>query len=127
MTFRTLLGATIPALALTFAIGTAHAQSTTAAPAAPAVTTAQTTTAPATKAVKKKEKKTEAREHHVKLPGYKTEAEAKSACGADGVVWHATGSKAFHGPKSKYFGKTKHGAYVCEKAALADHLHEAKN
>lgn len=125
MTFRTLLGATIPALALTFAIGTAHAQSTTAAPT---TTTAQTTqTVPATKAVKKKEKKVEAREHHVKLPGYKTEAEAKSACGAEGVVWHATGSKAFHGPKSKYFGKTKHGAYVCEKAALADHLHEAKN
>ncbi|MCF3947629.1 hypothetical protein AiwAL_12295 [Acidiphilium sp. AL] len=109
MTIRTILRATIPALALTFAVGavgTAHATSKKKK--------AETATSHATMS-------------HAKLPGYKTEAAAKAACGMGGVVWHATGSKAFHGPKSKYFGKTKHGAYVCEKAALADHLHEAKN
>jgi hypothetical protein len=64
---------------------------------------------------------------HSKLPGYKTESEAKSACGGSTVVWHATGSKAYHTATSKYFGKTKHGAYVCEKAAMDGHLHAAKN
>jgi hypothetical protein len=62
-----------------------------------------------------------------KLTGYKSEAEAKAACGMGGVAWHATGSKAFHVAGSKYFGKTKHGAYVCEKAAMSDGLHKAKN
>ena len=104
MTFRSLLRAAIPAVALAVTIG--------------GVGTAHATT---------KKKKTETTMSHSRLPGYKTEASAKAACGMSGVVWHATGSKAFHGPKSKYFGKTKHGAYVCEKAALADHLHAAKN
>jgi hypothetical protein len=61
------------------------------------------------------------------LAGYKSETEAKAACGMGGVAWHATGSKAFHVAGSKYFGKTKHGAYVCEKSALSDGLHKAKN
>lgn len=104
MTIRTILRAAIPAVALTFAVG-----------------------AVGTAAHASTKKKTETTMSHARLPGYKTEAAAKAACGMGGVVWHATGSKAFHGPKSKYFGKTRHGAYVCEKAALADHLHEAKN
>jgi hypothetical protein len=61
------------------------------------------------------------------LHGYKTEAAAKAGCGSDTVVWRARGSKAFYTAKSKYFGKTKHGSYVCEKAALAKGLHAAKS
>ncbi len=61
-----------------------------------------------------------------KLPGYKTEAAAKAACAGDTVVWHARRSKVFHTSQSRYFGKTKGGAYVCEKAALADGLHLSK-
>ncbi len=61
------------------------------------------------------------------LHGYKTESEAKAGCGADTVVWHARSSKVFHTAKSKYFGKTKHGAFVCEKAALAKGLHAGKS
>jgi hypothetical protein len=104
MTITKILRATVPALALAFtmgAIGTAHAST--------------------------KKKTTESHMSNSKLPGYKTEAEAKTACGMGAVVWHATGSKAYHTAKSKYFGKTKHGAYVCEKAAMEDHLHAAKN
>jgi hypothetical protein len=103
MTTTKILRAILPALTLTFAvgaIGTAHAST---------------------------KKKTESSMTHSKLPGYKTEAEAKTACGMGAVVWHATGSKAYHTAKSRYFGKTKHGAYVCEKAAMEDHLHAAKN
>ena len=61
------------------------------------------------------------------LATYKTEAEAKTACAGDTVVWHATGSKVFHTAKSKYFGKTKHGAFACEKAAMAKGLHAGKS
>ncbi|MGC9269372.1 hypothetical protein [Acidiphilium sp.] len=103
MTMTKILRAAIPAVALAFtmsAMGTAHAST---------------------------KKKTHETHMSSKLPGYKTEAAAKAACGMGGVVWHATGSKAYHTAKSKYFGKTKHGAYVCEKAAVADHLHAAKN
>jgi len=68
----------------------------------------------------------EAKTTHMKLPGYKTLSAARAGCGADTVVWHATGSKVFHGAGSKYFGKTKHGAYVCEKVAMTDHLRDSK-
>ena len=61
-----------------------------------------------------------------KLTGYTSEASAKAACAGDTVVWHARHSKVFHLSNSRYFGKTKRGAYVCEKAALADGLHQSK-
>ena len=60
------------------------------------------------------------------LTGYKTIGAAQGACKGDTVVWHATGSKVFHTSTSKYFGKTKRGAYVCEKAAMAKGLHLGK-
>ncbi|WP_297369556.1 hypothetical protein [Acidocella sp.] len=59
---------------------------------------------------------------------FKTEAAAAAHCPGDQVVWSAlTKSKSFHTSHSKYFGKTKHGAYVCEKDALAAGFHKAKN
>ncbi len=61
-----------------------------------------------------------------KLTGYASAAAAKAACPADTVVWHARRSKVFNLSTSRYFGKTKRGAYVCEKAALADGLHQSK-
>ncbi|CAG4915877.1 unnamed protein product [Acidocella sp. C78] len=104
MTIGTILRATIPALALAFTMTAAG--------------TAQASTKKAHEAM--------AMKHHVAaMPGYKTLSEAKAAChGA--VVWHARGSKVFHTDKSKYFGKTKHGAYVCETVAVEHHLHAAK-
>lgn len=96
MTIGKILRATLPALALAFTMSAAG--------------TAQ---AAMTKT------------HNAALHGYKTLGEAKTACGG-AVVWHATGSKVFHTDKSKYFGKTKRGAYVCEKTALADHLRASK-
>ncbi|MDE2006768.1 MAG: hypothetical protein KGI51_09395 [Rhodospirillales bacterium] len=61
------------------------------------------------------------------LHGYSTEAAAKTGCAGDTVVWRARGSKVFHTATSKYFGKTKHGSFVCEKAAVAKGLHAAKS
>jgi hypothetical protein len=53
---------------------------------------------------------------------------AQAHCASDVVVWANTGhSKLFHLTSSKYFGKTKHGSYVCQKSALAAGYHAAKN
>lgn len=57
---------------------------------------------------------------------YKTPAEAKSHCGSQPVVWANTSSRVLHTPTSKYYGKTKHGAYMCEQAAVSAGFHMAK-
>jgi hypothetical protein len=51
------------------------------------------------------------------LAKYKTEADAKDACGSDPIVWANTSSKILHASGDKYYGHTKHGAYVCQSAA----------
>ena len=58
---------------------------------------------------------------------YKSETDAKAGCSGDTVVWHARGSKVFHTSGSRYYGKTKHGSFVCEKAATVHGLHASKS
>lgn len=48
---------------------------------------------------------------------FKSAAEAQASCPADTVVWVNLSGKVYHASGSKYFGKTKHGAYACAKAA----------
>lgn len=50
---------------------------------------------------------------------FKTEAEAKASCPTDNVVWVNLRSKVFHTSESKSYGKTKNGAYMCEKESTA--------
>lgn len=52
---------------------------------------------------------------------------ATMSCPGDKVVWVNTKSKAEHAQGSKYFGKTKHGKYMCQKAADAEGGHLVKN
>jgi len=65
-----------------------------------------------------------------KVPGsekFTTVAAAQKSCPGDTVVWSSfSTSHSFHLPASRYFGKTKHGAYVCQQAALAAGFHQAK-
>ena len=116
MTIRLSPRAFAPALALAAALGFAGTAlagtATDNATASHKTTHAQTTHAQT--------------EHHPRLSGYTSMSQAKSACGASPVVWHAKGSKVFHAQGSKYFGKTRHGAYVCEKAAESHGLHKSK-
>jgi len=56
---------------------------------------------------------------------YKTEADAKAACGSDTVVWHTRRSKVYHLSGDKYYGHTHHGAYMCMKDATAAGYHAA--
>jgi len=59
---------------------------------------------------------------------FPTAAAAAAHCPGDVVVWSSfTKTKAFHLAASRYYGKTKHGAYVCEKDALAAGFHASKN
>jgi hypothetical protein len=61
---------------------------------------------------------------HVQL--YKTEADAKSHCGTDQVVWGNSSSHVLHDPGTKYYGKTTHGGYLCKGMAVNAGYHEPK-
>ncbi len=48
---------------------------------------------------------------------YRSEGTARIHCGSDTVVWLNTASGVYHYSGERWYGHTKHGAYVCEKAA----------
>jgi hypothetical protein len=58
---------------------------------------------------------------------FAAEAAAKAHCPTDTIVWLNTSSKIFHFASSKDYGKTKSGAYMCEKDSLAAGNRAAKN
>ena len=56
---------------------------------------------------------------------FDNEAAAKAHCPADTVVWGNASSKAYHLAGAKYYGKTKHGSYMCQKDATGNGFHAA--
>ena len=55
---------------------------------------------------------------------FSTEAAAKAHCPGDTVVWATlTRSRAFHLSGDRYYGKTRHGAYMCRKDAENAGMH----
>jgi hypothetical protein len=59
---------------------------------------------------------------------FASEAEGKSHCGSDTVVWVNTKTHVYHFPGSGVYGHTKYGAFMCR--ADADRIgsfHAAKN
>jgi hypothetical protein len=58
---------------------------------------------------------------------FATEAEAKSRCPADIIVWVNLKSKIYHFAGYKNYGTTEHGAYMCEKQATTDGFRASKN
>jgi hypothetical protein len=57
---------------------------------------------------------------------YAAEGQAKAHCPSDTVVWVNLSSKVYHFSGYKDYGKTKRGAYVCEKDATAQGFRAAK-
>ncbi len=54
-------------------------------------------------------------------------SKAMPTCAAgDTVVWVNTRSKVFYEPGASYYGKTRHGKYVCESQATSMGMHMAK-
>jgi hypothetical protein len=58
---------------------------------------------------------------------FSTEELAKARCPADTVVWVNLRSRIYHFATSKDYGKTKRGAYMCEKDTAAASFRAAKN
>jgi hypothetical protein len=58
---------------------------------------------------------------------FSTEAQAKARCPSDTVVWANLKSKVYHFSGTRYYGKTKSGAYMCEGDTAAEGVRAAKN
>jgi hypothetical protein len=58
---------------------------------------------------------------------FSSEAEAKSHCPGDTVVWANTGTKVYHYAGTAPYGKTKRGAFMCERETAAAGLRAARN
>jgi hypothetical protein len=58
---------------------------------------------------------------------FTSEAQAKGRCPSDTVVWVNLDSKIYHFAGTKAYGKTKNGAYMCEKDTTAEGMRAAKN
>ncbi len=111
------------ALAFGFATTTAFATTTTTTPS----TTTTATTKPAKTPKTAKTKTPAATGQLAAGQKFSTAGAAQATCPADTVVWASfTSTHSFHLANSKYYGKTKHGAYVCEKAATAAGYHQSK-
>jgi hypothetical protein len=83
-------------------------------------TLAQATPAPSAPAPKKP------RSTALKAGQFANEADAKTSCPDDTVVWVNTGTKVYHHAGAKSYGKTKRGAYMCEKDTAAAGYRAAK-
>jgi hypothetical protein len=57
---------------------------------------------------------------------FQTEAQAKSHCPADLVVWANLTSKIYHFAGHRSYGTTKSGAYMCEKEATTQGFRASK-
>ena len=100
---------------------------------------ARTSPAPSAQAPAPRERNVErsAREKTTRVPGtesgqaaaaqYSSIVAAKAHCPADTVVWVNTDTKIYHYSESARYGKTKDGAYMCEKDTAAAGFRPAKN
>ena len=60
-------------------------------------------------------------------PKFTTEAEAQAHCPNDEVVWLNLDSGVYHEKGMRWYGRTKHGAFVCRKEADAEGDRDTRN
>ena len=58
---------------------------------------------------------------------FDSEAAAQAHCPSDVVVWLNTNSGICHEKGLRWYGRTKHGAFVCRKEADADGDRDTRN
>jgi hypothetical protein len=63
----------------------------------------------------------------LKAGQFASESEAKASCPGDTVVWANLNTKVYHHAGAATYGKTKRGAYMCEKETAAAGFRAAKN
>jgi hypothetical protein len=61
------------------------------------------------------------------LDEFRTEQMARQHCPSDTVVWLNLPTMIWHYKGQHWFGKTKHGAYVCEEEAVAAGARATRN
>jgi hypothetical protein len=61
------------------------------------------------------------------LEQFSTEADAARHCPQDTVVWLNLPTMIWHFKGQRWYGNTKHGAYVCEKEASARGARATRN
>jgi len=64
---------------------------------------------------------------HSTLHLFDTESAAQVHCPRDEVVWPNTNSGIYHEKGMRWYGRTKHGAYVCRKEADAAGDRDTRN
>jgi hypothetical protein len=61
------------------------------------------------------------------LEQFNSEVEAQHHCPNDTVVWLNLPTMIWHYRGQRWYGKTKHGTYVCEKEAAASGARATRN
>lgn len=61
------------------------------------------------------------------IPMFDTEAAAQKHCPKDVVVWLNIPTGIYHEKGMRWYGRTKHGAYVCRKEADAAGDRDTRN
>lgn len=55
-----------------------------------------------------------------RAPYFDTESEAQHHCPRDIVVWLNTNTRIYHYKGERWYARTRHGAFVCEREAIAE-------
>jgi hypothetical protein len=61
------------------------------------------------------------------LDQFTTEEQAQKHCPSDTVVWLNLPTMIWHYKGQRWYGRTKNGAYVCEKEAVASGARATRN
>lgn len=62
-----------------------------------------------------------------RAPYFNTESAAQTHCPRDVVVWLNIPSGIYHYRGERWYARTRHGAFVCEKEALAEGDRASRN
>lgn len=65
--------------------------------------------------------------HAVALEQFQSEAAAQAHCPRDIVVWLNLPTMIYHYKGQRWYGRTKHGTYVCKKEADAEGARATRN